>query len=180
MFIRSIVAYVVAVAVVLCFVSCVYATEGMGAGVGAGQNIAAAFREPADEFSVGVVALHTDIDRDTKAIARIGLVDIEHLMSYQHPSPGSRQLSDLHYTVLATIPHDETCFSQGIQYFTHTPTAATPGTTVLYESCGLYGKSNVRIVDPHTGTCVCACACMYIPYTIFIVMCPTVQVWLHT
>lgn len=43
--------------------------------------------------------------------------------------------------ILRTIHHDEGCFTQGLTYAVGT----------LYESCGLYGKSVIRIVDPNTG-----------------------------
>ena len=153
MFSKSSMVYVVAVAVVLYVVTCVYAAggaggAGVGVGVNAGQKKASILHESTTEFSVGVEHTHAHTH---DAAQRIGVVDMEHSSSYQHPPSDSTKLSELHYSLLATVPHDETCFSQGIQYYTHTPTATSPGTTVLYESCGLFGKSNVRIVNPHTG-----------------------------
>jgi len=156
MFSKSSMVYVVAVAVVLCVVTCVYAAggAGVGEGVSAGQKKASVLYESTTEFSVGVDSSH-EVEHTHAhthdAARRIGVVDMDHSSSYQHPPSDSTKLSELHYSLLATVPHDETCFSQGIQYYTHTPTASSPGTTVLYESCGLYGKSNVRIVNPHTG-----------------------------
>jgi glutamine cyclotransferase len=44
--------------------------------------------------------------------------------------------------VIKTIPHDDRCFTQGLVY-------DSDGT--LYESCGLYGKSSLRIIDRDTG-----------------------------
>lgn len=44
--------------------------------------------------------------------------------------------------IVRTISHDERCFTQGLVY-------DEQGT--LYESCGLYGKSTLRIVDRETG-----------------------------
>lgn len=43
--------------------------------------------------------------------------------------------------VVSNFPHDEKCFSQGL----------TIHKNRLYECCGLYGKSSVRIVDIETG-----------------------------
>ena len=45
---------------------------------------------------------------------------------------------------LLSIPHDEACFTQGL---------VLDG-DILYESCGLYGKSSLRIVDPKTGSVI--------------------------
>lgn len=45
------------------------------------------------------------------------------------------------HSVVETIPHDNDCFTQGLAY----------SDGFLYESCGLYGKSSVRKVDPSTG-----------------------------
>lgn len=43
--------------------------------------------------------------------------------------------------VIATYPHDSTCFTQGYDFFNGE----------LFESCGLYGKSLIRTVDYTTG-----------------------------
>lgn len=43
--------------------------------------------------------------------------------------------------VVESLPHDENCFTQGL----------VMDESKLYESCGLYGKSSLRIVDPKTG-----------------------------
>ncbi len=45
------------------------------------------------------------------------------------------------YRVLATYPHDETAFTQGLVY--------TDG--IFYEGTGLYGRSSLRRVEPETG-----------------------------
>lgn len=45
------------------------------------------------------------------------------------------------FQVLEQIPHDTNAFTQGFFYYNHT----------LYESNGLYGKSNLRRVDASTG-----------------------------
>lgn len=49
---------------------------------------------------------------------------------------------NLGYEILATLPHDPTCYTQGL--------VISEG--VFYESCGLYGQSSVRKVDPVSGT----------------------------
>lgn len=43
--------------------------------------------------------------------------------------------------LVRSFKHDEACFTQGLFYYGN----------VLYESCGLYGKSSLRIIDPVTG-----------------------------
>lgn len=43
--------------------------------------------------------------------------------------------------VIHTYPHDEQCYTQGLVLYDN----------ILYESCGLYGKSNIRIVELSTG-----------------------------
>ena len=55
------------------------------------------------------------------------------------PDPLAQNLS---YEILATLPHDPTCYTQGL--------VIDEG--VFYESCGLYGQSSLRLVDPATGT----------------------------
>lgn len=55
------------------------------------------------------------------------------------PDPLAQNLS---YEILATLPHDPTCYTQGL--------VIDEG--VFYESCGLYGQSSLRLVDPTTGT----------------------------
>ena len=42
---------------------------------------------------------------------------------------------------LRVLPHDDKCFTQGLEVYK----------SVLVETCGLYGKSNIRIVDPASG-----------------------------
>ena len=54
------------------------------------------------------------------------------------PEPLAQQLG---YEVLATYPHDPTCYTQGL--------VITEG--IFYESCGLYGQSSLRKVDPVSG-----------------------------
>jgi glutaminyl-peptide cyclotransferase len=48
------------------------------------------------------------------------------------------------HLVAETIPHDNDCFTQGLTF----------NDGFLYESCGLYGKSSIRKVDPATGQVV--------------------------
>ncbi len=48
---------------------------------------------------------------------------------------------NLDYEILATLPHDPTCYTQGL--------VIAEG--VFYESCGLYGQSSLRKVDPISG-----------------------------
>lgn len=45
------------------------------------------------------------------------------------------------FTVLNSVEHDEKCFTQGLVLHA----------SKLYESCGLYGKSSLRIVDAASG-----------------------------
>lgn len=55
------------------------------------------------------------------------------------PDPLAQNLS---YEILATLPHDPTCYTQGL--------VIDEG--IFYESCGLYGQSSLRLIDPATGT----------------------------
>ena len=55
------------------------------------------------------------------------------------PDPLAQNLS---YEILATLPHDSTCYTQGLLI----------DNGIFYESCGLYGHSSLRMVDPATGT----------------------------
>ncbi len=48
---------------------------------------------------------------------------------------------NLGYEILATLPHDPTCYTQGLVI----------DAGVFYESCGLYGQSSLRKVDPASG-----------------------------
>jgi glutamine cyclotransferase len=50
-------------------------------------------------------------------------------------------VQNLGYEILATYPHDANCYTQGL--------VIDEG--VFYESCGLYGQSSVRKVDPTSG-----------------------------
>ena len=54
------------------------------------------------------------------------------------PEPLTQNLG---YEILATYPHDTACYTQGL--------VITEG--VFYESCGLYGQSSIRKVDPTSG-----------------------------
>jgi glutaminyl-peptide cyclotransferase len=59
------------------------------------------------------------------------------------PSPTKPAvLEQLVPKVLAVLPHDITAFTEGLLWHDG----------VLYESSGLYGKSNLREVDPQTGS----------------------------
>jgi glutamine cyclotransferase len=58
------------------------------------------------------------------------------------------------FELLETVPHDANAFTQGLQSVPvdRTTTASTTSTTSkMYESTGLYGASDVRIVDVATG-----------------------------
>ena len=55
------------------------------------------------------------------------------------PMPGAAER--LKVKVLSVRPHDPTCYTQGLVW----------DHGALYESCGLYGRSSVRQVDPRTG-----------------------------
>lgn len=54
------------------------------------------------------------------------------------PEPLAQNLG---YEILSTYPHDPTCYTQGL--------VINDG--IFYESCGLYGQSSIRKVDPTTG-----------------------------
>jgi len=54
------------------------------------------------------------------------------------PEPLAQNLG---YEILATHPHDPTCYTQGL--------VIDEG--IFYESCGLYNRSTLRKVDPTTG-----------------------------
>jgi glutamine cyclotransferase len=54
------------------------------------------------------------------------------------PEPLAQTLS---YEILNTLPHDPTCYTQGL--------VIEDG--VFYESCGLYGQSSLRKVEPASG-----------------------------
>ena len=47
------------------------------------------------------------------------------------------------YKVIKRLPHDRSSFTQGLIY--------SPARSVLYESSGLYGKSEIREVEASTG-----------------------------
>jgi glutamine cyclotransferase len=51
---------------------------------------------------------------------------------------------DLSPTVIASYPHDATCFTQGYAFHNGR----------LYESCGLYQKSRIQTVNPQTGATI--------------------------
>ena len=55
------------------------------------------------------------------------------------PDPLAQNLG---YEILATLPHDPACYTQGLLI----------DNGIFYESCGLYGQSSLRMVDPATGT----------------------------
>jgi len=57
--------------------------------------------------------------------------------THSHPYPRSFQ----RYELLGTVPHDASCFTQGL--------ALHEG--VMYESCGLNGHSSLRVVERATG-----------------------------
>ena len=54
------------------------------------------------------------------------------------PAPLAQNLT---YEILATYPHDAACYTQGL--------VIDEG--VFYESCGLYGQSSLRRVNPSSG-----------------------------
>lgn len=55
------------------------------------------------------------------------------------PDPLAQNLG---FEILATLPHDPACYTQGLLI----------DNDIFYESCGLYGQSSLRMVDPATGT----------------------------
>jgi glutaminyl-peptide cyclotransferase len=57
------------------------------------------------------------------------------------PVPPPPPIERLAVKVLAVHPHDPACYTQGLLWYRGE----------LYESCGLYGKSSLRRVDPATG-----------------------------
>ena len=54
------------------------------------------------------------------------------------PEPLAQTLS---YEILNTLPHDPTCYTQGLVIHEG----------IFYESCGLYGQSSLRKVEPTSG-----------------------------
>ena len=54
------------------------------------------------------------------------------------PDPLAQNLG---YEILATLPHDPACYTQGL--------VIDEG--IFFESCGLYGQSSLRKVDPTSG-----------------------------
>ena len=65
-----------------------------------------------------------------------GATPREHALDLQHAA------QHVTFDVKRTVRHDAECFTQGLQLYRD----------VLYESCGLNGRSSVRKVDPSTGT----------------------------
>ena len=58
------------------------------------------------------------------------------------PTPTKVELGDYAgYTILNRYPHDPTCYTQGLLFHEG----------LLYESCGLYGESDLRKVDLESG-----------------------------
>lgn len=45
------------------------------------------------------------------------------------------------HSTLQAVPHDSTCFTQGLLYYNNQ----------MFETCGLTGRSSVRMIDPVTG-----------------------------
>jgi glutaminyl-peptide cyclotransferase len=60
--------------------------------------------------------------------------------------PEDATVEELQVEVLETFDHDGGSFTQGLQLAEHPEYG-----TVFYESAGMYGESDVRIVDPGTG-----------------------------
>jgi len=60
--------------------------------------------------------------------------------------PEKAKVEELQVEVLETFDHDGGSFTQGLQLAEHPEYG-----TVFYESAGMYGESDVRIVDPGTG-----------------------------
>ncbi len=64
-----------------------------------------------------------------------------------HTSPPEDEaVEELTVEVIEAFDHDGTSFTQGLELAEHPEFG-----TVLYESAGLYGSSDVRIADPGTG-----------------------------
>lgn len=57
------------------------------------------------------------------------------------PAVPNPLVQNLGYEILATLPHDPACYTQGL--------VIDEG--VFFESCGLYGQSSLRKVDPTSG-----------------------------
>jgi glutamine cyclotransferase len=86
------------------------------------------------------------------------LVFLSFLFAYtciQTKPPPRRNITTMGtFELLETVPHDANAFTQGLQSVPddRTTTASTTSTTSkMYESTGLYGASDVRIVDVATG-----------------------------
>ena len=55
------------------------------------------------------------------------------------------------HSVVASYPHDHGCFSQGLTFAPAEAKPAAANGAVLYESCGMYRRSQVRAVDLKSG-----------------------------
>ncbi|HEX2142940.1 MAG TPA: glutaminyl-peptide cyclotransferase, partial [Glycomyces sp.] len=64
----------------------------------------------------------------------------------QVSAPDGAALEELTAHVIESFDHDPDSFTQGLELREHPEFG-----TVFYESAGLYGESDVRIVDPTTG-----------------------------
>lgn len=72
----------------------------------------------------------------SSCILQPGQPETEVILAVPEPLP-----QNLSYEILATLPHDPGCYTQGL--------VIDDG--VFYESCGLYGQSSLRKVDPDSG-----------------------------
>lgn len=83
------------------------------------------------------------------ALAFLGLVLLSGCMQGEDVNEGENistqtelELGDYGgYQIVNRYPHDPTCYSQGLIY----------RDGIFYESCGLYGQSSLRKVDPESG-----------------------------
>jgi len=86
---------------------------------------------------------YVDIDMDDVAGLEDDLI-FEELETFVgagvKPIPFATLLDGVRFEVLETLPHDPTCFTQGLSY----------NNGILYESTGLNGKSKVRRLDATT------------------------------
>ncbi|ACI65960.1 predicted protein [Phaeodactylum tricornutum CCAP 1055/1] len=107
-----------------------------------------------NKHSTGNYRVHNQQTRTMYSL----LVFLSFLFAYtciQTKPPPRRNITTMGtFELLETVPHDANAFTQGLQSVPddRTTTASTTSTTSkMYESTGLYGASDVRIVDVATG-----------------------------
>jgi len=64
------------------------------------------------------------------------------IKSSSEKTGSDKNMNTAQYTVLDILPHDSTAFTQGLSYYDKK----------LYESTGLHGESQIRVLNPMNGT----------------------------